>query len=388
MYNQTIQGLYVYNTQMADTINYTLKQHICENIERAGGKISFYSFMQYALYAPNLGFYLNPDPKFGKQGHFVTAPELSPHFAQCVAKHLQVMLQQEGLTHILEFGGGSGQLALDLLLCLERSDCLPDAYCILEVSGNLQSQQALLIKEKAPHLFNRCHWLTSLPSTPINACVIANEVLDAMPVHRFVIQENTVKEIYVAYEENQFVEHLEPCSQALSAQLSHLSPLLDNYESEVNLCISPWLRSLYSSLNKALVLLFDYGFPQAEYYHADRHQGTLMCHHRHKSHSNPYLHLGEQDITAHVDFSCVAESAHDVGFEIKGYTTQASFLLANGITTTPEGISEQDRFTSNQAIKKLTLPHEMGELFKVIALGKKLQTPLQNFSLTDLRRQL
>lgn len=373
---------------MNNTINQTLKAHILEAIAVKSAPISFRDYMEMALYMPKLGFYTNPNTGIGQHGHFTTAPEISPLFAQCIASQIYPCLQSKQLTHIIEFGGGSGQLALQLLLQLEQYDSLPERYYFLDLSPVLKQQQQETIQSHAPHLLQRCEWLNTLPKNQLNAIVIANEVLDAMPVHRFMIKGNEIKEIYIDKLDNELIEVCHPPSPQLKKRITHLPPLPEGYQSEVNLFIKPWLQSIFDVLDAGLVYLFDYGFPEKEFYHPDRHQGTLMCHYQHKAHPDPLIHIGEQDITAHVDFTHVAESGFDIGFDVKGYTHQGSFLIANKITEWVDMSDEQNRFRDNQAIKTLTLPHEMGELFKVIALGKKISPPLTDFALVDLRRQL
>lgn len=373
---------------MNNTNSGTLKDHILASITTKGSAIPFHEFMSMALYTPELGFYTHPHMKVGREGHFTTAPEISPLFAQCIASQIAPYLKSKRLTHIIEFGGGSGQLGLQLLLQLETLNALPEQYLFLDLSPSLKHQQQDNINSHAPHLASRCQWLNTLPQDPINAIVLANEVLDAMPVHRFAIQEQTITEIHVDRRDNALIEVLMPPSKRLEDRLAHLPPLPEGYQSEVNLFIKPWLQSLHDVLESGLVYLFDYGFPAKEYYHPDRHQGTLMCHYQHKAHTNPYIHIGEQDITAHVDFTWLAESADDIGFSIKGYTNQASFLLANGITERIDDRNDETLFRDNQAVKTLTLPHEMGELFKVMAIGKNMPDPLVDFALVDFRRHL
>jgi SAM-dependent MidA family methyltransferase len=372
---------------MQNTTNY-LKAKIIETIKAQGGKISFADFMQAALYTPNLGFYSNSNPTFGAQGAFITAPELSPLFGQTLALEVKNLMRHGSLNTLLEFGAGSGKLALSLLLELEKQQSLPEQYIIIELSGSLREAQQLLIKQKAPGLLPRVTWYDSLPDTPINGIILANEVLDAMPVNRFQVKEGDIKEIYVAIDEKgELVEILANPCPLLEEETATLA-LQEGYHSEVNLFLKPWLKSCYDALQHGVVILIDYGFSQKEFYHPDRSTGTLMCHYQHRAHTNPYLYLGEQDITAHVNFTQVANHAYEAGFNIRGYTNQASYLLANDMLSL---VSEQDgleRVTQTQAVKKLTLPHEMGEIFKVMALEKGVKVQMNGFSLLDLRARL
>lgn len=350
--------------------------------------LSFAEFMQMALYDPFDGYYTMGIQKFGQD--FITAPELSPLFAACLAKQCSEILGKVKQPTLLEFGAGSGRLCIDLLKQLETLNCLPQTYYILELSGRLRRLQELAIAEEIPHLFSKIHWLDAWPTTPFEGVILANEVLDAMPVHRFLQTADHLYEIYVAAEpEEQYCEVLQTCSRKLHEyvtkvlQISHYP-----YQSEVNLYLPEWLQDCAQYLACGMMLIIDYGFPRAEYYHPDRFQGTLMCHHRHRSHPNPFVHIGKQDITAHVDFTLVAESAVQAGFAVSGFTSQASFLLANGLLDLIENEDNRVQFRHQQAVKQLTHPNEMGELFKVMALTKAWDDPLCGFQLQDRRASL
>lgn len=364
-----------------------VQHHVKQN-----GALSFAEYMHYALYAPNVGYYSAGLQKFGKDGDFVTAPELTPLFGQALAQQCQQLM--EGLNHpiLFEFGAGTGQLCVDLLLHLERLKCLPDAYHILDVSGHLKQRQAALIQKKIPHLADKVVWLSSWPKQSFNGVVIANEVLDAMPVHRFLQTESAILESYIRCDaQGALQEYFTPClNPRLLAHVHAVLPsTLHPYQSEANLFVDDWLKQCFAMLDRGALLLLDYGFPRHEYYHPDRHQGTLMCHYRHHAHTNPLLHPGEQDITAHVDFTHVAEAAFNVGFHVAGFTNQAAFLLANGLLSLLSGIeNERERINAQQAVKQLIQPNEMGELFKVIALTKQIDIALNGFQLHDKRASL
>lgn len=356
------------------------------------GDMPFVEFMQHALYNPQFGYYSAGSQKFGRQGDFITAPELTPLFGQTLANQCQQLLTVLPEPIIFEFGAGSGQLCIDLLMQLEQLGTLPQAYHILEVSSNLRQRQQEQIQEKIPHLFSRVHWLDRWPQTPFAGVVIANEVLDAMPVHRFVQTEDGVLESYVTLNANNELEEIfKPCTN--ERLLKHVHEILPQdvapYQSEVNLFITDWIKQCAMMLNQGAMFLIDYGFPRHEYYHPDRSTGTLMCHYRHQAHTNALIHLGEQDITAHVDFTHVAEAGHDAGFHVAGYTNQASFLLANGLLSLLTAIdNESQRIKAQQAAKQLLQPSEMGELFKVIALSKNIDIPLLGFQMLDKRASL
>ena len=354
-------------------------------------EIPFVDFMQLALYAPNEGYYSSGLQKLGKQGDFITAPELTPLFGQTLANQCQQVMSHLHSPVLFEFGAGSGALCVAILSHLETLNYLPESYCILEVSANLRHRQQELIHQKIPHLAHKVQWLERWPETPFNGVVIANEVLDAMPVHRFMQTDEGIMESFVRLnEQNQLTEIFKPSqNQRLLTYIKEHIALQPPYLSEANLFLDDWLVNIYQMLNQGVVLLVDYGFPRHEYYHPDRNQGTLMCHYQHHSHPSPLLHPGEQDVTAHVDFTHVAEAGHEAGFHIAGFTNQASFLLANGLLSLVTALdNEHEQFQAKQAIKQLTHPSEMGELFKVIALTKNIEIDLIGFQLQDKRVSL
>lgn len=369
----------------------TLFEHLCERIQQRGA-LPFSEFMQEALYQPSLGYYTAGLQKFGKHGDFITAPELTPLFGQTLANQCQQILATLTAPIIFEFGAGSGQLCVDVLTHLERLNCLPDEYHILEVSSNLQHRQRALITLKIPHLAHKVRWLTRWPTTSFCGVVIANEVLDAMPVERFLQTADGLLESFVTLNaHNELTEAFMPCTnpRLLAHVQTVLPPDLVPYQSEANLFIDDWLKQCHAMLDIGAIFLLDYGFPRHEYYHPDRTQGTLMCHYQHRAHTNALAHLGEQDITAHVDFTHVADAAMAAGFHVAGYTNQASFLLANDLLSLLAGIvDEREHVQSQQAVKQLVLPNEMGELFKVIALTKHLDLALNGFQLNDKRVSL
>ncbi len=351
--------------------------------------IPFVDFMQLALYAPNAGYYSSGLQKLGKHGDFTTAPELSPLFGKTLANQCQQILTTLESPVLFEFGAGSGALCVALLEQLETLNCLPVTYFILEVSANLRQRQQELIQQKIPHLAPKVVWLDQWPQAPFNGVVIANEVMDAMPVHRFMQTEQGLLESYITLDETrQLKEIFKPCqNKRLQDYVAHRLQLETMpYLSEANLFLDDWILNIYQMLNEGAVLLIDYGFPRHEYYHSDRSQGTLMCHYQHQSHPNFLLHPGEQDITAHVDFTHVAEAGQQAGFHVAGYTNQAAFLLANDLLNLLHSLdNDVEQVQAKQAIKQLTLPSEMGELFKVIALTKQMGIPLKGFQLLDKR---
>ena len=376
-------------TDHATDISRRLEELIRAEIRARGGVLPFDRFMELALYAPGLGYYVAGAPKFGPGGDFVTAPELSPLFGRCLAVQCAEVLERLGDGEILEFGAGSGALAVQILLELESLDRLPEHYRILEPSPDLQERQRAAIQTAAPHLLARCDWLTTLPER-FDGVVIANEVLDAMPVHRFRLgADGEILEIGVAERDGRLVEvAVAPISPGLIEAVSalHAAGLADTpgYESEINLRLAPWLSALSSVLERGLALLIDYGYPRAEYYQPDRHMGTLRCHQSHQYHSDPYIQLGLQDITAHVDFTAVAEAGVDAGFKLAGFTTQAHFLIGCGIDRLMQTSAPEAALDLALGAKQLLLPTAMGERFKVLGLAKGVEGSWSGFAMRDL----
>lgn len=372
----------------AKDISSKLTQHIQHEINTSG-PINFARYMELALYAPGMGYYSAGAQKFGEAGDFITAPELSPRFGQCIAKQVSEVLTTLDEGDVLEFGAGSGRLAVDVLTSLAELGNLPNRYYILEVSASLKARQQTLLAEKLPELIDRVIWLDALPDT-FTGVVLANEVLDAMPVHRFCLDKGELKESFVDWD-GTFIERFDTASVPLQQAIENLGIELDDgYASEMNMMISPWIASLSACLKKGLILLIDYGFPKREYYHPQRHMGTLRCHYRHHAHDDPFLYPGLQDITAHVDFTEVADNAIKADLNVAGYTTQAHFLMGCGLMEMVDSMGSDvaASYQDSQAIKKLVLPSEMGELFKVIALTREVNVPLSGFALQDMRHKL
>ncbi|MCB1931356.1 MAG: SAM-dependent methyltransferase [Candidatus Accumulibacter sp.] len=360
-----------------------LGEHISTAIAAAGGWIGFDRFMALALYAPAQGYYSGGAHKFGAAGDFVTAPELGPVFAQTLAAQAAQLLALSS-PRIVEVGAGSGQLAADLLGELEQRGTLPERYEILELSGELRQRQRQTLATQVPQLLARVRWLEQLPDR-FDGLVLANEVLDAMPVHLVLWNEAGVAERGVAVDNGQFVWIDRPAAGRLLARAQALAAECDippGYLSEVALLAADWVAEWAAILGRGALLLIDYGFPRREYYHPQRAAGTLMCHYRHHAHAEPFYLPGLQDITAHVDFTAVVESGCQAGLELLGYGSQSSFLLNCGLAEvlarTPA--SDARRYLPLAgAANKLVSPAEMGELFKVIALGKGISEPLLGF---------
>lgn len=358
-----------------------------------GGAISFARYMERALYAPGLGYYSAGSTKLGEAGDFVTAPELSPLFSRTLARQCEQVLCAVG-GDVLEFGAGRGVMAADILRELEARDCLPAHYFILEVSADLRARQRETLSEKVPHLAGRVQWLDCLPER-FTGVMLGNEVVDAMPVHLFKTGAAGVSELGVRAEGEGFAwcelappAALQAWHDTLVRELGEALP--EGYVSEANLVQGPWLDSVLASLEAGVLLLIDYGFPRAEYFLPERATGTVMCHYRHHAHPDPLLLPGLQDITAHVDFTALAEQALASGADVLGFTSQGQFLTACGILELAQADSSDLREHVHNAaqLKRLLMPHEMGELFKLLAVGKGFDEPLLGFAFNDLRRRL
>lgn len=374
-----------------------LSQRIKQQLKRQGS-LTFSQFMQMALYTPGLGYYANSLPKIGSQGDFITAPEVSPLFSQCIARQAMQVLKTLDTPSLVEFGAGRGVMAKSILLELDAQEQAVEHYYILELSADLKQVQQETLQTLPTHLFEKVVWLDSLPEKPIEAVFIANEVLDAMPVERLKLEPHQTSQAMVVYNEDKqqfewdYVPITDRLLQRFSNGILHFigDPSPEGYETEINLNIRPWLKSVYAAMERGLLLLIDYGYTRKEFYQPARVMGTLRCHYQHLAHNNPFFYPGLQDITAHVDFTAVAESGFDVGFKVAGFSTQAHFLMSSGLlelsSTQSDDITQSLKIA--QQIKTLTLPDEMGETFKVIALTKKTDLPLIGFQLRDLRHQL
>ena len=351
-----------------------------------------------ALYTPAMGYYVAGQRRFGADGDFVTAPELGDVFGRCLARQVtEVFSAVDGDSDVLEFGAGSGRLAVSLINELESLDALPERYLILETSPDLQLRQQEMVHQQIPQHFERFNWLDHMPEKAINGVILANEVLDAMPVEMFAVDDEGIAQQYMVKSvDDSFQWDSRQATGKLVEQIGQLD-LPAGYSSELNPAVNGWVAMLADALTQGVVLLTDYGFPRHEYYHPQRTGGTLMCHYRHHSHPDPLALVGIQDITAHVDFTAVAEAAVAAEMDVLGYTTQANFLLGSGLTEmivmNDEKDSENDTLTKqqlsiNHEIQLLTSPAEMGELFKLIALGKNYHHQLSGFEFRDLRGKL
>ncbi|MEX3935521.1 class I SAM-dependent methyltransferase [Paraburkholderia phymatum] len=367
-----------------------LVSRIRAEIDANGGWMPFDRYMERALYAPGLGYYSGGAIKFGRRAEdgsdFVTAPELSPLFAGTLARPVAQALEASGTRHVMEFGAGTGKLASGLLNALS-DDAQFDSYSIVDLSGELRERQRETIEAQAPAMASRVRWLDALPEQ-FEGVIVGNEVLDAMPVRLFARSSGQWHERGVAFENGalRFADR--------SVQSTHDAAFLRDleidgdgeYVTETHEAALAFTRTVCTMLTRGAALLIDYGFPRHEYYHAQRTQGTLMCHYRHRAHGDPFLYPGLQDITSHVEFTGIAEAGVDTGADLLGYTSQARFLMNAGITEALSAIEPSDIpnfLPAANAVQKLLSEAEMGELFKVIAFSRGIDGTLDAFARGD-----
>ena len=371
-------------------ISQELSTRIAAEIARHGGWLSFARYMEMALYEPGLGYYSNPGQVFGAAGDFVTAPELTPLFGATLARQVSPWLKDPALACsgqvVLEVGGGSGMLAAQLLNALDNVGHHEVRYLILELSAERREHQRQTLMSLAPGLMDRVGWLDTFPES-FAGVVVANELLDAMPVQLFEWQadaEAALQEMGVTWVDGQFAWAPRPADAVLTETVTALRNRLgpegaqwhSPYRSEICPAQQAWMRTLADCMTAGVVLLLDYGFAAPEYYHPQRDQGTLMCHYRHRSHADPFLWPGLSDITAHVDFTALARAATAEGFSLVGYTSMAAFLLNAGLLDELADLPREPEsfwFAQAQAVQQLISEAEMGELFKVIAFEKNLR---------------
>ena len=373
-------------SEAAKECSRTLSRLIAAEIDAGGGWLAFARYMELALHAPGLGYYGGGAQKFGASdqgGDFVTAPELTPLFGQTLAVQVAEVMKASA-RQVLEVGAGSGRLAVDLLSALDAAGKAPERYLILELSGELRARQCATIAAATPALFDRVQWLDRLPDT-FAGCVVANELLDAMPVHAFAWREAGLMERGVALQDGRFVR-AERRAPGYLIDAAATLPVVAPYESEVGLNAAAWVAEWGRRLERGALLLLDYGLPRHEYYHPSRNGGTLRCHYRHRAHDDLFAWPGLSDITAHVDFTAIAEAGHAAGLDVLGYTNQASFLINLGLgelLAARRAADEALGLRAAGAVQMLISPNEMGELFKVIALGRGIDEPLRGFSRGD-----
>jgi SAM-dependent MidA family methyltransferase len=380
----------------ANRISAALLAALTEAGNASNGFLPFSEFMQTVLYAPGLGYYSGPQTKFGVGGDFTTAAEHSSLYAACIARQVAEVLQRfGGNAEILEFGAGSGRFAADLLHALEQAGSRPKRYTIIDLSAELIAEQRQALSKYTEQGITQ--WNDALPAPGFVGVVIANEVLDAMPVVRFrKIGEGQFEEIGVGVESGALLWRTRAVDDELCRRIRALEdslgqPMTSGYVSEINLLLSPWIASLADFVQAGLILLCDYGYTRRDYYHPERNNGTLLCHFRHAVNYEPFVNIGAQDISASVDFTAVAEAAVQHDLDVAGFANQAQFLISCGLDRILGDIqtdSPDDYLAFAAQAKTLTLPGEMGERFKVMALTRQIDAPLLGFKLRDMRGRL
>jgi SAM-dependent MidA family methyltransferase len=372
-----------------------MRERLVAEIHAAGGWIGFERYMEAALYAPGLGYYSAGARKLGPGGDFTTAPEVSALFGSCLGRQCADVLERLKGGSILEIGAGTGALAADILMRLESLGRLPDRYVILDVSADLKERQRRTLEARAPHLLAHVQWLQGPPPSPFDGVILANEVLDALPVTRFRWYATHCEELGVSMERDRFVWAPRPAGVELTHVCRSLAEAgggwADGYVSEYCARLPAWTLEVTQALRRGLALWIDYGLPRRQYYFPERRDGTLICHFRQRAHDNPFLNPGLQDITAWVDFTLLAEACGPAGFSLAGFCTQSYLLAALGADQAMRHLagSDEHRFArlANEA-RRLMMPGEMGERFKSMAWLRDLDMPLRGFSLQDLRHTL
>ena len=359
---------------------------------QSDGVISFERYMQQCLYHNEYGYY-EASEIFGQAGDFTTASELSELFSKCIAQQYTRLREQQATCDILEIGAGSGTMATQILKHLDAANMLPNRYVIAETSEHLRTRQYKTLKRNLPNFIDRVQWITEEDehsSASFSGLIVGNEVLYALPVELFRYQAGEYHQRCVAVREDQLTFIDRPASGELAQSLEALNidwsslPSETSYQSEHCRKLPAFISRYAELLNQGVMLFIDYGYPRSEYYHPQRSKGTLQCHYRHLANPDPLWYPGLQDISANVDFTAVAEAAVANNLDVLAYTTQAHFLMASGILENEQLL---DTKTSTE-IKQLLLPGEMGERFQVMALGKRVDLPANQFGARDLRHRL
>lgn len=365
---------------------------------RRAGPMPFWQYMEHALYAPGLGYYSAGRTKFGAAGDFVTASELGDLYALTMARALAPVLRAGADSDFIEVGGGSGRFAAAALAEWTRLGCLPARYRILDRSAELRERQHATLAAAVPDLLDRVEWLDRPPEQAWRGVLFANEVIDALPVHRFVQRADGPRELCVALDEDGQLQSVEgEADTMLVAAVAHVERDLDGgfadgYQSELLPQLPFWIDAVCGTLEAGMAVFVDYGYPRREYYLPERHQGTLTCHYRHRAHDQALRWPGLQDITAWVDFTALAEAATQIRLPLAGFNSQAQFLLAAGLLEVmQEALADQDeagRYALSQQVKQLTLPGAMGERFKVMSFARGIDRVPAAFTACDQRHRL
>ncbi|MEL6868816.1 MAG: SAM-dependent methyltransferase [Pseudomonadota bacterium] len=368
--------------------------HLVERVCAAGGAVPFSEYMQLALYAPGLGYYASGTHKFGADGDFTTAPEISPLFGAVIAQQCMAVLESLGGGIVVEYGAGTGKLACDVLEAMIAAGAPPTRYYIVEISADLQARQQALIADALPDALALVEWVEDPAVVPVDGVIIGNEVIDALPVERFRVHDDgQIQQQVVRLDAAAPVLAWQPASAVLVDAVQRLQSALGRtlpigYVSELCLQLPAWLQLVAHTLQRGVVLFSDYGYGRKDYYAPDRTSGTLTCHYRHHMHDDVLFVPGGQDITAWVDFSTVAETLRDCGLHYLGFTTQAQFLLHGGLPQALEAAGGEDTLALSRGVKTLTLPGEMGERFRFMGFARDCDVMLSGFSGRDFGFEL
>ncbi len=363
-----------------ENLSLALQHKITQEIKQKG-LISFARFMEMALYEPGLGYYSAGLKKFGREGDFVTSPELGSQFARCLARSFAPVLSAYDAPVLLELGAGQGSFCCDVLRALDGMDALPESYWILEVSADLKHVQQQQVEALPPHLSQRVHWLASVPDQSFDGIVFGNEVVDALPVEVFQTTAVGYQRLMLANQAGQLQEQWHDFPDHLAQQLAQKQlELPEGYRSEFVPNLGLWLKGITQHLRAGVVMWVDYGYGAPQFHHPQRNQGTLVCHQRHEANFNPYQSIGLQDITAFVDFTHLAHEMDQLGLDVCGFTTQADFLMSLGLPDLIDEAAPYDvYFHQVSEMKRLVLPTEMGEKFKVLAATRNHKATIPGF---------
>tara|TARA_B100000927_G_scaffold286543_1_gene278184 strand:- start:786 stop:1976 length:1191 start_codon:yes stop_codon:yes gene_type:complete len=350
---------------------------IKQKIKSSGGKITFSEFMHHALYAPLLGYYSGKSKKFGESGDFITAAEETGILGRIIAKQCSVILNEIPDAAIIEYGPGSGALAVSILKQLLQMGLKPRAYYMVDVSEDLIERQKNRISTELPEIYDSVIWKSEIPDG-FSGIVIGNEVIDSMPFERFMISNKRILQFFVGTKEEELVYKLEPANIEIKKYVKRIESqigksLCEGYISEISFIGRDWINQISLKLNQGMIILLDYGVSRSEYYSDDKNQGWTHCHFKHHKHFEPLIYPGMQDITTWVDFSLISETAKANDMIVDAYLTQAQFIINNGIEDEFLGFESMDikkQMELTRQIKLLTLPDKMGSNFKCLVMTK------------------
>ena len=370
-------------------------ERVKQEINNHNDSIGFDKYMEIVLHDPSVGYYNYRHEIFGESGDFTTVPEFSAHLAYCLAHACAKLIYDDAKRDILEIGAGNGKLASEIISYLITWGQIPNRYYIYEPSISLREKQKEHFEKEIPEHVSIIEWLPDLSCKIETAIILANEVLDALPVNCFQVQNESIQERCVAIsDEGNFTWRLQNPSGELDAALDYITvmlnePLGENYCSELNLNLEDTLLKWSDCCSQCIMFLIDYGFPQTEYYHPQRNMGTLRCYFNHQLSEDPFLIPGLQDITADVDFTAVAKVAKYLKMGVLSFSSQRNFMLANNLLDwRPSGQDEMERIAQIAQLKQLTLGSTISERFQVMVLGKGIDYGADRFSLRDMRIRL